>query len=431
MSIDMTMPQMGESITVATISRWLKQPGDAVKKDEALLEITTDKVDSEIPAPADGILAEVFYNDGDEVPVNSKIAVIDDSAQASSEPAKPQAASEPDIQKEQADDIPVAAESNEHSTDSFLSPLVKKLAMQNNINLDEIKNLAGTGAGGRFSKDDLLNYIQSKSGHSVLQETPDIAKHAPVKSPAPEQSGKELKINEWLEDGSKIVPMNGMRKAIAKHMVHSKQTSPHVYTVQEADVSKISKWRAQHKNDFKKKEGFNLSFTPFFLFAAIKALEEFPIVNASVSDNNIIYHKSVNLGCAVALGNSGLIVPVIKKAEEKNLVGIARSLNDLALRARDKKLLPDEVTNGTFTVTNPGIFGTLIGTPIINQPQSAILCLGSIEKRPVVVDDMIAIRDRCYLTLSYDHRIIDGSVSAQFLASICKFLEDWDTDYKL
>ena len=208
----------------------------------------------------------------------------------------------------------------------------------------------------------------------------------------------------------------------------SKQTSPHVYTIQETDVSKVAKWRQQNKAEFRKREGFNLSFTPFFLEAAIKALQEFPIVNASIQDNMIVYKKDVNLGCAVSLPNDGLIVPVIKKSDEKNLVGLARSLNDLALRARDKKLLPDEVMNGSFTVTNPGIFGTMIGTPIINQPQSAILCLGAIEKRPVVIDDMIAIKERCYLTLSYDHRIIDGSTSARFLAFICNYLADWDMD---
>jgi 2-oxoglutarate dehydrogenase E2 component (dihydrolipoamide succinyltransferase) len=222
-----------------------------------------------------------------------------------------------------------------------------------------------------------------------------------------------------------------MRQAIAEHMVRSKHTSPHVYSVQEVDVTAIAKWRAKVKGEFQKAEGFSLSFTPFFLEAAVKALQQFPYVNASVDGKKIVLKKNVNLGCAVALGNSGLIVPVIKRAEEKNLVGLARGLNDLALRARNKKLLPDDVMGGTFTVTNPGVFGTIIGTPIINQPQVAILCLGAIVKRPVVIDDMIAIRDMCYLTLSYDHRIIDGSMGGQFLAAIRTYLEGWDENQTL
>jgi 2-oxoglutarate dehydrogenase E2 component (dihydrolipoamide succinyltransferase) len=219
-----------------------------------------------------------------------------------------------------------------------------------------------------------------------------------------------------------------MRSAIADHMVRSKQTSPHVYSIQEVDVTNIAAWRAKHKNAFEKSEGFGLSFTPFFLEAATKALEKFPYVNASVEGKKIILKKHVNLGVAVALGNTGLIVPVIKRAEEKNFVGIARALNDLALRARNKKLVPDDVAGGTFTVTNPGVFGTIIGTPIINQPQVAILCLGAIKKRPVVIDDMIAIRQMCYLTLSYDHRIVDGSLGGQFIAFIRDYLENWDMD---
>jgi 2-oxoglutarate dehydrogenase E2 component (dihydrolipoamide succinyltransferase) len=220
--------------------------------------------------------------------------------------------------------------------------------------------------------------------------------------------------------------MDSMRQAIADHMVRSKHTSPHVYSVQEVDCSAIAKYRAKHKDEFERSEGFKLSFTPFFLEAAVKGLVQFPGINASVDGKKIILKKHINLGCAVALGNTGLIVPVIKRAEERNMVGIARSLNDLALRARSKKLSPDDVQGGTFTVTNPGVFGTIIGTPIINQPQAAILCLGAIKKRPVVVDDMIAIREICYLTLSYDHRIVDGSLAGQYLQFVCQYLEEWD-----
>jgi len=231
------------------------------------------------------------------------------------------------------------------------------------------------------------------------------------------------------------VPMDAMRIAIAEHMVRSKHTSPHVYTVQECDVTTISKWRAKYKDEFKKREGFNLSFTPFFIDAAVRALKMFPLVNSSIEGKSIVLKKRVNLGCAVAVGDAqkgfGLIVPVIRNAEEKNFVGLARSLNDLALKARSKKLVPDEVSGGTFTITNPGIFGTIIGTPIINQPQAAILCLGAIEKRVCVVDDMIAIRERCYLTLSYDHRIIDGSLSGTFLAEVRRHIQEWDPEQTL
>jgi 2-oxoglutarate dehydrogenase E2 component (dihydrolipoamide succinyltransferase) len=318
---------------------------------------------------------------------------------------------------------------------------VRSLAAKSGISLAELDNLPGSGLNGRFTKEDLLAYIENRGKTNVTTVSAPAAvapkpaqSEAPVNTPAPQakaEEQKEVKLNEWLDNGTKIVPMDNMRKAISEHMVRSKRTSPHVYSIQEADVTNISKWRAAHKDEFKKKEGFNLSFTPFFMEAAVKALQEYSIVNSSVDGQRIIYKKNVNLGCAVAIGTTGLIVPVIKKAEEKNFVGLARGLNDIALRARNKKLSPDEVMDGSFTITNPGIFGTMIGTPIINQPQAAILCLGAIEKRPVVVDDMIAIRERCFLTLSYDHRIIDGSVGAQFLAYICKHLAEWDLNRPL
>ncbi|MCL4118150.1 UNVERIFIED_CONTAM: hypothetical protein GTU68_028115 [Idotea baltica] len=370
----MLMPQMGESISEATISKWLKKPGDSVEKDEIILEISTDKVDSEIPAPSSGLLTETLFNEGDTVPVKVKIASIDTekSASSSTSEVKEEAPKAETNQKEA---------SPEDKSERFYSPLVRSLA----------------------------------------------TKHAT--SPAPKVESKKQISN--IQTGDQVIPMDNMRKAIAAHMVRSKQTSPHVYSVQEVDVSKIAKWRKSHKAECKQKEGFNLSFTPFFLEAAVSALLKYPHVNATVENDSVILKKNINLGCAVALGSTGLIVPVIKNAEEKNLIGIARSLNDIALRARDKKLSPDEVMNGTFTVTNPGVFGTIIGTPIINQPQAAILCLGAIEKRPVVVDDMIAIRERCYLTLSYDHRIIDGSLGGQFLAHIRDYLENWDTERSL
>ncbi len=433
----MLMPQMGESITEATISKWVKKAGDFVNKDETILEITTDKVDSEIPAPASGILTEVLYAEGDVVPVKNKIAVIDSEGKAVIAPVDKNITVENNVaepKKVEAEPLaskPVVIDVTEESGDSkFYSPLVKSLAAKHNLSTPELDSLRGSGTAGRVTKEDILDYVERKAKPQVAAPvvTPVSAPSTPV-TPKPAVSAKaDLPTNQWLPDGTKRVPMDGMRRAIADHMVRSKHTSPHVYTIQEADVSKISKWRAIHKDEFKKREGFGLSFTPFFLEAAVKALQEFPIVNASIDEKTIVYKKDVNLGCAVSIGNTGLIVPVIKKADERNLVGLARGLNDLALKARDKKLTPDEVSGGTFTVTNPGVFGTMIGTPIINQPQSAILCLGAIEKRPVVVDDMIAIRERCYITLSYDHRIIDGAISAQYLAFICNYLANWDMD---
>jgi 2-oxoglutarate dehydrogenase E2 component (dihydrolipoamide succinyltransferase) len=308
----------------------------------------------------------------------------------------------------------------------FYSPLVKSLAEKHGVPLAELDALTGSGQGGRLTKEDLLKYVDSRGAQpAAAPSAPTPTAPAPKATPAPTPSG------DWGADGTRVVMMDTMRQVIADHMVRSKQTSPHVYSIQEIDVTNIANWRAKHKSSFEKAEGFSLSFTPFFLEATVKALEAFPYVNCSLEGKKIVLKKHVNLGCAVALGNTGLIVPVIKKAEEKNFVGIARSLNDLAQRARSKKLVPDDVAGGTFTVTNPGVFGTIIGTPIINQPQVAILCLGAIKKRPVVIDDMIAIRQMCYLTLSYDHRIVDGSLGGQFLAFIRDYLENWDLNRTL
>lgn len=463
MKVDMLMPQMGESIAEATIVRWVKQPGEMVRKDETILEISTDKVDSEIPAPASGVLTEVLFKEGDVVPVKAKIAVIDSEAKAgatssasassasSTSATSSSGAAQAAVITEEAPAMAVAANAAAASSKQY-SPLVKSLAEKHGVALAELDNIAGTGEGGRINKQDFLRYVETRgaattvtpSAASVVATTTAYSAPTPPTAPqtypsAPTLSAPIAKaptisspvINDWASDGTKIVPMDGMRQAIAEHMVRSKHTSPHVYSIQEVDCSAIAKWRAKNQAEFLKSEGFKLSFTPFFLEAAVKGLAKFPFINASVQDKKIILKKHVNLGCAVALENAGLIVPVIKKAEEKNLVGLARNLNDLALRARNKKLLPDDVAGGTFTITNPGIFGTMIGTPIISQPQVAILCLGAIEKRPVVINDMIGIREMCYLTLSYDHRIIDGSLGGQFLAFVREYLEGWDINRPL
>jgi 2-oxoglutarate dehydrogenase E2 component (dihydrolipoamide succinyltransferase) len=303
------------------------------------------------------------------------------------------------------------------------------LAEKHGVALTELASIVGSGSGGRISKEDFMAYLDRRGNGRSASSSQPVAATPPA--PAPQAAPKAARpaaptITDWESDGTKVIAMDSMRQAIADHMVRSKHTSPHVYSVQEVDCSAIAKYRAKHKDEFERSEGFKLSFTPFFLEAAVKGLVQFPGINASVDGKKIILKKHINLGCAVALGNTGLIVPVIKRAEERNMVGIARSLNDLALRARSKKLSPDDVQGGTFTVTNPGVFGTIIGTPIINQPQAAILCLGAIKKRPVVVDDMIAIREICYLTLSYDHRIVDGSLAGQYLQFVCQYLEEWD-----
>jgi 2-oxoglutarate dehydrogenase E2 component (dihydrolipoamide succinyltransferase) len=436
MKVEMLMPQMGESIAEATVSKWRKKVGDTVQKDEVILEISTDKVDSEIPAPAAGVITEILFAEGDVVPVKTKIAIIDTEGSAAAptpkaETAAPVSKGSAALQLAQEPAAETAQESHDDNG-RYYSPLVKSLAEKHGVSLAELSNVSGSGQGGRVTKEDFLKYVETRSAKPAAVERPSAsAPSTPAPSAKPAAAAPAPSIGDWGSDGSKVVVMDAMRQAIADHMVRSKHTSPHVYSIQEVDVTNIANWRAKNKSAFEKSEGFGLSFTPFFLEATVKALEAFPYVNASVDGKKIILKKHVNLGCAVALGNTGLIVPVIKKAEEKNLVGIARSLNDLALRARNKKLVPDDVAGGTFTVTNPGVFGTIIGTPIINQPQVAILCLGAIKKRPVVIDDMIAIRQICYLTLSYDHRIVDGSLGGQFLAFIRDYLENWDMDRSL
>jgi 2-oxoglutarate dehydrogenase E2 component (dihydrolipoamide succinyltransferase) len=425
---------MGESIAEATVSKWRKNVGDKVEKDEIILEISTDKVDSEIPSPASGVIVEISAKESDVVPVKTKIAVIETEAGAAQTsapaPAAPAAKAAPVVESKPtpAPACPAPVQQNgthqASGSDRFYSPLVRSLAEKHNVSLAELDKLQGSGQGGRLNKEDFLKYVATRGASAP-------AAAAPASRPAPAPAASTKPAVDWGAEGSKVVVMDNMRQAIAEHMVRSKQTSPHVYSMQEVDCSAIAKYRAKHKGEFEAKEGFKLSFTPFFLEAAVRGLLEFPYINASVDGKKIILHKHINLGCAVALGNSGLIVPVIKRAEERNLVGIARGLNDLALRARNKKLLPDDVSGGTFTVTNPGVFGTIIGTPIINQPQVAILCLGAIVKRPVVVDDMIAIREMCYLTLSYDHRIVDGSLGGQYLAFLREYIENWDMNRPL
>jgi pyruvate dehydrogenase E2 component (dihydrolipoamide acetyltransferase) len=445
MAVDVIMPQMGESIFEGTITKWLKKAGDKIERDEPLFEISTDKVDAEIPSPSAGVLKEIKVGEGQTVPIQTVVAVIEASDGASSStaaPAKPEAAMPaapapaaksaappPAVPAAPAPQPQAAASSGEKVRSS---PLVRKIARENNIDVSQVP---GTGAGGRVSKSDILSAVQGGGAPAAASSSPAPASAPPPARPAgvPPATGG-ISASAVLENAVprekmyfghyEVQPMSVMRQRIAEHMVLSKHVSPHVYSVDEADMTAIATLRAKMKHKFEETTGTKLTFMPFFVRAAVEALRAFPTVNSSVDGTNIILHKECNIGIAVAL-DWGLIVPVIKNAEEKNFLGIARTMNDLAERARAKKLKPDEVAEGTFAITNPGVFGGLFGLPVINQPNVAILGLGTIEKRPVVIDDAIAIRSMVYLTLSYDHRVVDGAVAHQFMAKLKHTLENW------
>jgi 2-oxoglutarate dehydrogenase E2 component (dihydrolipoamide succinyltransferase) len=443
MAVDVIMPQMGESIFEGTITKWLKKPGDKIQRDEPLFEISTDKVDAEIPSPAAGVLKEIKVTEGQTVPVQTVVALIDAAgagapaaapapappkaeapkvAAAAPAPAPPKAAPAPaPAAPAKAPVAPVAAErpaGNGHKVRS--SPLVRRLAREHQIDLSQ---LSGTGAGGRVSKRDILAAIEG--GKAAAGAPPRGAAGIPAPAAAPSIAIEAAVPREKIYFGHyEVQPMSIMRQKIAEHMVMSKHVSPHVYSLDEADVSAIVALRAKLKDKFEQETGTKLTFMPFFIRAAVEALRAFPVVNASVDGTNIVFHKECNIGIAVAL-DQGLIVPVIKNAEEKNFLGLARTVNDLAERARTKKLKPHEVLESTFSITNPGSFGGLIGLAVINQPNVAILGLGTIQKRPVVIDDAIAIRSMIYLSLSYDHRVVDGAVAHQFVGHVKRTLENW------
>ena len=435
--VDMTMPQMGESIAEGTILKWLKKAGDKIARDETILEISTDKVDSEIPAPVSGVLAEILVEEGKTVNVGTPIARIETDASAPAAtgngkpaPAPAAAAQAPVAQAEPkpaakpvaappapaAPAVPAAATPTAvtaHDGDRFYSPLVRAIAKEENVSAAELGTIAGTGASGRVTKNDIMAYLQQRTAPQPAAPAPAAAR--PAAPPAV----------VYEQDRVEIVPMDNMRRRIAEHMVMSKQTSAHVYSVSTCDMTRIVQYRERVKNEFEKREGTKLTYTPFFIDAAVRALRDFPMINARIDGNNIVFKKVINLGIAVALEN-GLIVPVIKSADALNMVGLARATNDIAARARNKQLKPDEVQGGTFSITNMGSFGNLFGIPVINQPQVAILGIGAIKKTPVVVGDGIAIRDLVYLSLSYDHRLIDGAYGGQFLQRVVDYLEAFE-----
>jgi pyruvate dehydrogenase E2 component (dihydrolipoamide acetyltransferase) len=471
MAVDVIMPQMGESIFEGTITKWLKKPGDKVERDEPLFEISTDKVDAEIPAPAAGVLKEIKVNEGQTVPIQTVVAVIDAAgtataaapAAAPSAPAKAEAPAAPaksaapsaapkeaapSASKKDSSAVlaasfpapetsaPVAAQTSAPDNGKRIhsSPLVRRLARESNIDLSTV---SGTGAGGRISKEDIKAAIagggvKSAPAAAAPSAAPAGAPAAPGKiPPGPGAPAAQVTIEtavprERMYFGKYTVqPMSTMRQKIAEHMVASKRVSPHVYSVDEADMTAVSAARAKSKNDFETRYGTKLTFMPFFMRAAVEALRAFPTLNSSIDGTNIVLHTDINLGIAVSLEN-GLIVPVVKNAEEKNFLGLQRSVNDLAERARSKKLKPEEVQEGTFAITNPGIYGGLMGLAVINQPNVAILGIGAIQKRVVVIDDAIAIRSMVYLTLSYDHRVVDGATAHQFIGKLKSVLEEWN-----
>lgn len=421
MTIDVVMPQLGESVTEGTVVRWLKQEGDRVERDEPLLEITTDKIDTDIPCVTGGILAKILVKEGEMIGVGRPLAIIEtgEAPAVTAPAAAPAVHAAAPAAAEAARTVTLTPETGpKPGRGRFYSPLVKTIAKREGIPLGELDDLNGSGAGGRITKKDLLAYLERKKAAPRLVVPTAPAAAVPAAMPAPPLV--------YAEGDVEIVPMGGIRKAIAEHMVRSKRTSPHVTSFTEIDMTEIVRYRERTKDEFLRREGFKLTYTPFFIAAIIAALRKTPILNASVDGDKIVLWKHIHFGIAVGL-EKGVIVPVIKHAEEKNFLGLARAAYDLAVRARENRLKPDDVTGGTFTLTNPGMFGTLFGTPIISQPQVGIIATGAVKKRVVVTDDdMIAIRSIMYMSLSYDHRVIDGLSAAQFTRAITEHLEQFD-----
>jgi pyruvate dehydrogenase E2 component (dihydrolipoamide acetyltransferase) len=455
--IDVVMPQMGESIVEGTLTKWLKKAGEHVERDEPLFEISTDKVDTEIPAPAAGVLKEVLVEEGKTVAISTVVGRIEEGAgngasapaqAAAPAPAAAKPAAVPSPAKAPSEDTkvqepfvaeerkePVASSAGPYpipapepqppmpASDGPLSPLVRKMAREYGIDLRQVK---GTGAGGRISKQDLETYMSAQGARTMAQaNTPAPA--TPSSAAAPVAPSPAAPMPRAQAPQARVEPMSIMRSRIAEHMLASKRTSAHVTTVHKTDVTKIAKLRDRHKAEFQQRYGYSLTYLPFVIAATVEAIHEFPVLNASIEGSNIIYHNEINIGIAVALEN-GLIVPVIRNADEKNVVGLQRSIVDLATRARSRQLKADEVQGGTFSITNFGSFGSVFATPIINQPQVAILGVGAVEKQPVVIDDAIAIRSVAYLALTFDHRLIDGALADQFTGKVKSILENWSKE---
>jgi len=424
--VDLVMPKMGESIMEATVLKWHKQPGDSVKMDETVLEIATDKVDSEVPSTAAGTITEILFKENDVVPVGTVIARIDSAAAGNGAAAPaPQAAAAPQPVAVAPTTSAAPAATIAAAGNRFYSPLVLNIASKEGIGMAELENIPGTGNEGRVTKKDILNYVANRGAAPA-----PVAQ--PVAAPAQNVAAPVAAAPSFTAPGGnvEIIEMDRMRKLIADHMVRSKATSPHVTSFTECDVTNIVKWREKNKKTYETKYGEKITFTPIFVEAIVNCIKKYPMINASVDGDKIIVKKDINIGMATALPSGNLIVPVIKNAGTKNLLGLAKDVNGLANAARTNKLKADDTQGGTFTLTNVGTFGSLMGTPIINQPQVAILAVGSIKKRPMVMEtadgDVIAIRHMMYLSLSYDHRIVDGSLGASFLTAVANELEAFD-----
>lgn len=438
---ELLLPKMGESVAEATIIKWVKAAGDAIDADESVLEIATDKVDSEVPSPVAGTLVKTLFNEGDVVKVGAVIAIIETEAGAvtaaptlQAPVAVPNAIPGIDLTETKSESPRISNAENR-----FYSPLVKSIAASEGLSQQELDSIAGSGNDGRVTKNDILNYLSNrKAGMPQVAPTPAVAAAPAATATAPTPvaaSTSEIKINTpniTVQAGDEVIEMDRMRKLIADHMVMSKHVSPHVTSFVEADVTNIVKWREKIKKDFEKKEGEKITFTPIFIEALVKTIKDFPMINVSLNGTQIIKRKNINIGMAAALPSGNLIVPVIKNADQMNLIGITKVVNDLANRARNNKLTPDEISGGTYTLTNVGSFGNVMGTPIINQPQVAIMAVGAIRKMPAVIEtpdgDMIAIRHKMYLSHSYDHRIVDGALGGQFVRRFADYLEAFDAN---
>jgi 2-oxoglutarate dehydrogenase E2 component (dihydrolipoamide succinyltransferase) len=436
--VELIMPKMGESVAEATIIKWLKKEGDQIAADETVLEIATDKVDTEIPSTAAGILIKCLFNEGDVVQVGKAIAIISTDVNAAVEAVevKTTAPAQTNTVMKESVSAPVAElETIERNSSSgkFFSPLVRNIAKAERISVAELESISGTGANGRITKNDILAYIpnKGKQATAVVVENKTEQPLAKVIAPTNGNGASHNKPAISLNAGDEVIEMDRMRKLISDHMVMSKHTSAHVTSFVEADVTNVVLWRERVKKDFEKREGEKLTFTPIFIEALAKAIKDFPMINISLDGTKIIKRKNINIGMATALPSGNLIVPVIKNADTLNLIGLTKQVNSLANRARNGKLTPDDIQGGTYTISNVGSFGNVMGTPIINQPQVAILAVGVIKKKPAVIEtpsgDLIGIRHFMYLSHSYDHRVVDGSLGGQFVRRVADYLEQWDT----
>ncbi|MDO6853806.1 dihydrolipoamide acetyltransferase family protein [Cellulophaga lytica] len=444
---ELKLPQMGESVAEATLTTWLKEVGDTIEMDEAVFEIATDKVDSEVPSEVEGVLVEKLFNVDDIVQVGQTVAIIEISGDvevsATTEDSAPAAEEKVEETPEVAaieGSIAVAKETVATSqdfsdSDKFYSPLVKNIAKEEGITIAELDAISGTGKEGRVTKTDILNYVENRTSPSSNGSTTAAPKSAPAPSAQPTKAPATKATPVVASDGDEVIPLSRMGKLIAQHMTASVSTSAHVQSFIEVDVTNLVNWRNKNKNAFLKREGEKLTFTPIFMEAVAFAIKKFPLINISFDGDSVIKKKNINIGMAAALPDGNLIVPVIKNADQLNLVGMAKVVNDLANRARNNALKPDDIQGGTYTVTNVGTFGSVFGTPIINQPQVAILALGAIRKEPSVIEtpegDFIGIRSKMFLSHSYDHRVVNGALGGMFIKAVAEYLEAWDVNREI